>query len=39
MDPLMVLITESLRDYCLDVYWDIMMVNFLDTERASTEII
>ena len=34
MDPLMVLMMASLRDYCLEVHWDILMVKYLDLMKA-----
>ena len=35
MDPLVVLMVEILRDYLLEVHWDIMMVKCLDMMKAS----
>ena len=35
MDILMVLMMASLRDYCLDFYWDIPMEKRLDPMKAS----
>ena len=35
MDPLMVLMMESLSDYCLETHWDLLMIKCLALIDAS----
>ena len=37
MDPLIVLKKASLRDYCLDTHWGLLMVKGLDLIKAPLE--
>ena len=35
MDPLMVLMMEIFRDYCMETNWDILTVKFMALLKAS----
>ena len=35
MDPLMVIMMERLRDYCLETHWDVLMVKCSALIKAS----